>query len=153
MLSVVDLEKLDIPPMLDETKGLYDNSILTVKAVLAELALEDPAARTCSTWAAGAAGSPATSRPRLAARSRATTSTRTRSRTPTTGPERCDMTDRLHFKVDNHHDPLDYEEEVREEISAHRPRELVDRYFDVFPAATDWAGVRRYIEKSEQKRG
>ena len=50
-------------------------------------------------------------------------------------------------------DPLDYEEEVREEISAHRPRELVDRYFDVFPAATDWAGVRRYIEKSEQKRG
>ena len=112
MLSVVDLEKLDIPPMLDETKGLYDNSILTEKAVLAELALEDPAARTCSTSAAGAAGSPATSRPRLAARSRATTSTRTRSRTPTTGPERCDMTDRLHFKVDNHHDPLDYPSET-----------------------------------------
>jgi hypothetical protein len=49
------------------------------------------------------------------------------------------------------HDALDYEQEVREEISAHRPRELVDRYFDVFPAATDWAGVRRYVEKSQRK--
>ncbi|MGA8257304.1 MAG: hypothetical protein WB767_12095, partial [Nocardioides sp.] len=27
MLSVFDLEKLYIPPMLDETKGLYDNQI------------------------------------------------------------------------------------------------------------------------------
>jgi glyoxylase-like metal-dependent hydrolase (beta-lactamase superfamily II) len=49
------------------------------------------------------------------------------------------------------HDALDYEQEVREEISAHRERELVDRYFDVFPAATDWAGVKRYIEKSVKK--
>jgi glyoxylase-like metal-dependent hydrolase (beta-lactamase superfamily II) len=51
------------------------------------------------------------------------------------------------------HDALDYEAEVRDEISAHRPRELVDRYFDVFPAATDWAGVRRYVEKAQQKKG
>jgi glyoxylase-like metal-dependent hydrolase (beta-lactamase superfamily II) len=49
------------------------------------------------------------------------------------------------------HDAIDYENEVREEISAHRERALVDRYFDVFPAATDWAGVRRYVEKARQK--
>ena len=60
---------------------------------------------------------------------------------------------RAALALGDEHDALDYEEEVREEISAHRPRELVDRYFDVFPAATDWAGVRRYIEKAQQKKG
>jgi glyoxylase-like metal-dependent hydrolase (beta-lactamase superfamily II) len=46
-----------------------------------------------------------------------------------------------------------YEEDVRGELAGHLPRPQVDRYFDVFPAATDWAGVKRYIEKKQQKRG
>jgi glyoxylase-like metal-dependent hydrolase (beta-lactamase superfamily II) len=50
----------------------------------------------------------------------------------------------------NEGDALDYEQEVREELSAYRARELVDRYFDVFPAATDWAGVRRWVEKGRR---
>jgi glyoxylase-like metal-dependent hydrolase (beta-lactamase superfamily II) len=48
-------------------------------------------------------------------------------------------------------DPDAYERAVREEQSVHLPREHVDRYFDVFPAATDWAGVRRYLEKAQRK--
>jgi glyoxylase-like metal-dependent hydrolase (beta-lactamase superfamily II) len=51
----------------------------------------------------------------------------------------------------NESDPLDYEEEVRAEQAAFRARELVDRYFDVFPAATDWAGVKRWVEKTRRK--
>jgi glyoxylase-like metal-dependent hydrolase (beta-lactamase superfamily II) len=50
-------------------------------------------------------------------------------------------------------DPLDYEEEVRAEQAAFRPRGLVDRYFDVFPAATDWAGVKRWVEKTGRRAG
>jgi glyoxylase-like metal-dependent hydrolase (beta-lactamase superfamily II) len=49
-------------------------------------------------------------------------------------------------------DPRAYEEDVRAELAEHLPRERVDRYFDVFPAATDWAGVRRYLEKQEPKK-
>jgi glyoxylase-like metal-dependent hydrolase (beta-lactamase superfamily II) len=45
-----------------------------------------------------------------------------------------------------------YEEEVREQLSRYLPREHVDAYFDVFPAAMDWAGARRYAEKALQTR-
>jgi glyoxylase-like metal-dependent hydrolase (beta-lactamase superfamily II) len=45
-----------------------------------------------------------------------------------------------------------FEQEVREAQAAHLSRERVDGYFDVFPAATDWAGVRRYIEKAAGRR-
>lgn len=48
-------------------------------------------------------------------------------------------------------DAVAYEEEVREELSRFLQRERVDRYFDVFAAAMDWAGVRRYLEKREEK--
>lgn len=41
-----------------------------------------------------------------------------------------------------------YEEEVRAEQGEHRPREEVDRYFDAFSAATDWAGMRRFVERN-----
>jgi glyoxylase-like metal-dependent hydrolase (beta-lactamase superfamily II) len=51
----------------------------------------------------------------------------------------------------NDGDARDYEEEVRAEQSAFRARELVDRYFDMFPAATDWAGVRRWVEKGKRR--
>jgi sterol 24-C-methyltransferase len=39
MLSVFDLEKLYIPPQLDESQGLYGNQILCEQAVLRELDL------------------------------------------------------------------------------------------------------------------
>lgn len=42
-LSVFDLETLYIPPMLDTTKGLYDNQILIEKAILTALVQQDPA--------------------------------------------------------------------------------------------------------------
>lgn len=41
-----------------------------------------------------------------------------------------------------------YEEEVRLRLAPVRGRDEVDRYFDLFPAATDWAGVRFYVERN-----
>ena len=41
MLSVFDLEKLYIPPQLDESQGLYGNQLLVEQAVLKELNLKD----------------------------------------------------------------------------------------------------------------
>ncbi len=40
-----------------------------------------------------------------------------------------------------------YESEVREAFSAWLPEERVNRYFDVFSGANDWAGARRAVEK------
>jgi glyoxylase-like metal-dependent hydrolase (beta-lactamase superfamily II) len=45
-------------------------------------------------------------------------------------------------------DALRYEEEVRTRLAAHLARDRVDRYFDTFAAATDYAGVRRFLEKN-----
>ena len=42
MLSIFDLEKLYIPPMLDDSEGLYANQLLCEQAVLKELNLKDP---------------------------------------------------------------------------------------------------------------
>ncbi len=42
LLSIFDLEKLYIPPMLDDSEGLYTNQLLCEQAVLKELALEKP---------------------------------------------------------------------------------------------------------------
>jgi hypothetical protein len=44
-------------------------------------------------------------------------------------------------------DAARFEEEVRTELGAYLDRRRVDRYFDTFPAATDWAGVRFYLER------
>ena len=43
LLSVFDLEKLYIPPQLDESKGLYGNQLLCEQAIFKELNLSDPA--------------------------------------------------------------------------------------------------------------
>ena len=43
LLSVFDLEKLYIPPQLDDSLGLYGNQILCEQDVLAALELADPA--------------------------------------------------------------------------------------------------------------
>ena len=41
-----------------------------------------------------------------------------------------------------------YEREVREAISVFRPKDEVDGYFDAFSAATDWDGMRFYLERA-----
>ena len=42
MLSVFDLEKLYIPPQLDDSLGLYGNQLLCEQALLTELNLSSP---------------------------------------------------------------------------------------------------------------
>jgi glyoxylase-like metal-dependent hydrolase (beta-lactamase superfamily II) len=41
-----------------------------------------------------------------------------------------------------------YEREVRAELSKYLGREAVDGYFDMFTAATDWAGVKFYLDRN-----
>ncbi len=41
-----------------------------------------------------------------------------------------------------------YEREVREAISVFRAKDEVDGYFDAFSAATDWDGMRLYLERA-----
>ena len=50
----------------------------------------------------------------------------------------------------NHADRDAYEREVREEISAFRPRDEVGGYFDAFKAAGDWDGMRFYLERANR---
>ena len=42
-----------------------------------------------------------------------------------------------------------FDAEVREELSPFMGEERVNRYFDMFPAATDWAGVAFYLKRNE----
>ncbi len=60
--SIFDLEKLYIPPQLDELQGLYGNQLLCEQAVLNDLALKCPE-RSHLLDMAGGGGSPTTSRP------------------------------------------------------------------------------------------
>lgn len=41
-----------------------------------------------------------------------------------------------------------YEREVREELAPYMGEERVNRYFDMFPARTDWAGVAFYVKRN-----
>jgi len=41
-----------------------------------------------------------------------------------------------------------FETEVREELAPFSSASSVDRYFDMFPAATDWAGVAFYVKRN-----
>ncbi len=50
-------------------------------------------------------------------------------------------------------DATRYEGEVRAGLADHLPRERVDRYFDTFSAATDYAGMRRFLEKNPDAAG
>jgi len=44
-------------------------------------------------------------------------------------------------------DAAAFERQVRDELAPFMGEEQVHRYFDVFPATTDWAGVRHYVKK------
>ncbi|ANH40446.1 Demethylrebeccamycin-D-glucose O-methyltransferase [Nocardioides dokdonensis FR1436] len=111
MLSVFDLEKLYIPPMLDADKGLYDNQILTEEALLTDLALADPGGSHLLDMGCG--------RGRIAHHLATLTGGQVSGynidpdqvQNAIDWAARSRMSDRLHFKVGNHHDPLDYPSE------------------------------------------
>jgi len=112
LLSVFDLEKLYIPPQLDDSLGLYGNQLLCEQAVLDALALSDPACSHLLDMGCG--------------RGRISHHFATLTGGQVSGynidPDQignardwateCDMTDRLHFRVGNHHDPLDYPDQA-----------------------------------------
>lgn len=111
MLSVFDLEKLYIPPQLDDSLGLYGNQLLIEKAVFNELNLQKPAQSHLLDMGCG--------------RGRISHHFATLSGGQVSGynidpnqienaidwATECRMSDKLHFKVGNHHEPLEYESE------------------------------------------
>jgi sterol 24-C-methyltransferase len=111
MLSVFDLEKLYIPPQLDDSLGLYGNQLLIEKAVFKELNLKESAQTHLLDMGCG--------------RGRIAHHFATMSGGQVSGynidpnqienaidwAEECKMSNRMHFKVGNHHEPLDYESE------------------------------------------
>lgn len=108
MLSVFDLEKLYIPPQLDASQGLYGNQLLLEQALLADLALANPGASHLLDMGCG--------------RGRVAHHLATLTGGAVSGynidPDQVgnaeawaaesSMSDRLHFRVGNHHEPLDY---------------------------------------------
>jgi sterol 24-C-methyltransferase len=111
MLSVFDLEKLYIPPMLNDSEGLYANQLLCEQAVLKELNLDNPKESHLLDMGCG--------------RGRISHYFATMTGGQVSGynidpnqienaidwAEQCEMSDRLHFQVGDHHDPLRYESE------------------------------------------
>ena len=109
MLSVFDLEKLYIPPQLDDSEGLYANQLLCEQAVLKELNLEDPDAASLLDMGCG--------RGRISHYFATLTGGQVfgynidpnQIENAIDWAAECEMSDRLHFKVGDHHKPLDYE--------------------------------------------
>ncbi|MBT5684657.1 MAG: class I SAM-dependent methyltransferase [Gammaproteobacteria bacterium] len=109
LLSVFDLEKLYIPPQIDDSQGLYGNQLLIEKSVFEELNLNQPKASHLLDMGCG--------------RGRIAHHFATLSGGQVSGynidPNQIEsaidwavetnMSDRLHFKQGNHHDPLDFE--------------------------------------------
>ncbi len=112
MLSVFDLEKLYLPPMLDETVGLYENQILVEREVLESLKLEHPASSHLLDMGCG--------RGRIAHHFATMTGGTVSGynidpdqlENAVAWAARCGMSDRLHFQVGDHHEPLDYPAET-----------------------------------------
>ncbi len=112
MLSIFDLEKLYIPPQLDESLGLYGNQLLCEQAVLQELALENPARSHLLDMGCG--------RGRISHYFATLTGGRVSGynidpnqiENAIDWAAECGMSDRLHFKVGDHHEPLQYDSET-----------------------------------------
>ncbi|NNE19415.1 MAG: class I SAM-dependent methyltransferase, partial [Myxococcales bacterium] len=109
LLSVFDLEKLYIPPQLDESQGLYGNQLLVERAVLKELNLKDPKGSHLLDMGCG--------RGRISYHFATLTGGQVSGynidpnqiESAIDWAAECRMDDRLHFKVGNHHDPLEYD--------------------------------------------
>ena len=108
MLSVFDLEKLYIPPQLDESQGLYGNQLLCEQAIKDDLNLAHPEASHLLDMGCG--------RGRIAHHFATMTGGQVSGynidpdqvQNAIDWAAECDMSDRLHYKVGNHHDPLEY---------------------------------------------
>ena len=112
MLSIFDLEKLYIPPQLDVDQGLYGNQLLCERALLEDLALRSPATSHLLDMGCG--------------RGRISHHFATLTGGQVSGynidPNQIEnavewaavsgMSDRLHFQVGNHHEPLEYPSET-----------------------------------------
>ena len=111
MLSVFDLEKLYIPPQFDEEQGLYGNQLLCEQEIRDDLNLKNPQTSHLLDMGCG--------RGRIA--HHFATMTGGQVSGYNIDPDQlenaidwaaeCDMSDRLHYKVGDHHEPLDYETE------------------------------------------
>ncbi len=112
LLSVFDLEKLYIPPQLDESQGLYGNQLLCEQEVVAQLNLSAPAQSHLLDMGCG--------RGRISHHFATITGGQVSGynidpnqiENAIDWAAECGMTDRLHFKVGNHHDPLAYDSET-----------------------------------------
>lgn len=108
MLSVFDLEKLYIPPQLDEKQGLYGNQLLCEQDVLKGLALQDPAHSHLLDMGCG--------RGRIAHYIATLTGGQVSGynidpnqlENADNWARQCNMSDRLHYQLGDHHKPLDY---------------------------------------------
>jgi sterol 24-C-methyltransferase len=111
LLSVFDLEKLYIPPQLDDSLGLYGNQLLCEQAVLEELRLQEP--QHCHLLDMGCG------RGRISYHFASLTGGQVSGynidpnqiESAREWAAQCQMTEQLHFKVGNHHEPLAYASE------------------------------------------
>ena len=111
MLSVFDLEKLYIPPQFDDSQGLYGNQLICEQAVLKELNLNNSEKPHLLDMGCG--------RGRIAHYMATLTGGEVSGynidpnqiENAIDWAAECNMSDRLHFKVGNHHEPLEYESE------------------------------------------
>ena len=109
MLSVFDLEKLYIPPQIDVKQGLYGNQLLCEQEVLKQLELKTPEKSHLLDMGCG--------RGRIAYYLASLTGGQVSGynicpdqiQNAIDWAEQTKMSDRLHFKVGNHHEPLEYE--------------------------------------------
>ena len=112
VLAVFDVEKLYIPPQLDESKGLYDNQLLCEQAVLKDLNLSTPETSHLLDMGCG--------RGRIAHFLASTTGghvsgyniDQTQIDHAIDWASETNMSDRLHFKEGNHHHPLEYDSAI-----------------------------------------
>lgn len=111
MLSVFDLEKLYIPPQLDDSQGLYGNQLLCEQALLNELNLNDSPSSHLLDMGCG--------RGRIAHYFASLTGGHVSGynidpnqiENAEDWARETKMSDRLHFKVGDHHAPLEYDSE------------------------------------------